>query len=136
MSWTAARYTADMVKRWLQIGALGLVVAASIIVLVAPTYSSVTTDSNGGEAATTQTALEVNGPWLLFVLLVPIAIAALPLFAHRRTWGVLSIVSASLLWVFVIVGMLGIGVFFVPGAAMAMAAAFLPVQAVRDREVA
>jgi hypothetical protein len=118
-----------MTKRWLQIGALVLVVAAAVIVLVAPSYSSVTSSSNGGEVVTTQTALEVNGPWLLLPLMVVIAVAALPLFARGRAWVVLSIVSASLLWVFVILGMFTNGVLFAPAALLALIAACLPVRA-------
>jgi len=118
-----------MVKRSLQVGALVLVIAAAVIVLVAPSYSSVTSSSNGGEVITTKTALEVNGPWLLLLLLVPIAIAALPLFARGRAWVVLSIVSASLLWVFVILGSFTIGVLFAPAALLALVAACLPVPA-------
>jgi hypothetical protein len=118
-----------MVKRWLQVGVLVLVIAAAVVVLVAPSYSSVTSSSSGGEIVTTKTALEVNGPWLVLLLLVPIAIAALPLFARGRAWVVLSIVSASLLWVFVILGSFTIGVLFAPAALLALVAACLPVRA-------
>ena len=123
-----------MVKRWLQIGALVLVIVAAVIVLVAPSYSSVTSSSDRGEIVSTKTALEVNGPWLLLLLLAPIAIAATPLFARGRAWVVLSIVSASLLWVFVILGSFTIGVLFAPAALLALVAACLPVRA-RDTAV-
>ncbi|WP_344094646.1 hypothetical protein [Microbacterium deminutum] len=120
-----------MVKRWLQVAALVLVAAASTVLLLVPTYESATTSSNGTETVTTQSMLEVNGPWLLVVLAAPIVLAVLPVFARGRTWVVLSIVSATLLWVGVILGSLTIGIFFVPGAILALIAACLPVRSNR-----
>lgn len=120
-----------MVKRWLQIVALVLVLAAAAALLVLPMYESVTTGSDGSEVDSTQTLLEVNGPWLLVLLAIPVALAAMPLFAYGRIWAVLSIVSACLLWACVILGGLTIGVFFVPGALLAVIAACVPVRSTR-----
>lgn len=118
-----------MAKLRLQIAALAVVITAAIALLVLPTSTSVTSSSDGSELTTSQTLLESMGPSVLLILAAPIAMAALPLFSRGRAWVALSIASAVLLWLFVILGLLTIGVFFLPGAILALIAACLPVRA-------
>lgn len=115
-----------MAKRRVQFVALVLVVAAGVILLVVPTYMTVTSSSDGPEVTSSQTMLAVVGPWLFVVLLAPVLFAALPLFARGRAWAVLSVVSAILLGGFVLLSLLTIGIFFVPGAVLSVIAACLP----------
>jgi hypothetical protein len=118
-----------MAKLRLQIAALAVVITAAIALLVLPTSTSVTSSSDGSEVTTSQTLLASMGPSVLLILAAPIAMAALPLFSRGRAWVALSIASAVLLWLFVILGLLTIGVFFLPGAILALIAACRPVRA-------
>jgi hypothetical protein len=44
---------------------------------------------------------------------------------------VLSIVSAALLWTFAVLGLLSIGVFFIPGGILSLIAACIPARSLR-----
>lgn len=57
----------------------------------------------------------VDGSWVLVVVSVPVVIALVPGLWHRR-W--VRICSAVLLWVCCVVGLLSIGIFFVPAAVL------------------
>lgn len=125
-------------KRVLQLIAVVLVVVANVVLLLVPTYSSASATSSGDSSQVTsttapvetmQTMLQVVGPRLLVVLAIPLAAALLPLWARGRAWIVLSIVSAALLWVFVLLGALSVGLFFLPAALVAVVAACVPSEA-------
>ncbi len=130
-----ARSRYPTTKRVFQLIAFALVVVADAVLLLVPTYSSAASSSSGDSSQataattsveTTQTMLQVVGPWLLVLLAVPLAAALLPLWARGRAWTVLSLVSASVLGVFVLLGALTIGMFFVPALVTAIVAACLP----------
>jgi hypothetical protein len=61
-----------------------------------------------------------NGAWVLVVVSVPVLVALIPvLVRHRRA----RIVSAVLLWFGCLLGMLSVGMFFVPAAILMTIAA-------------
>ncbi|GAA1991744.1 hypothetical protein [Microbacterium pumilum] len=115
-----------MTKRRVQIAALALAVLAAVVLLVVPTYESVTVSSDGGEISTSLTMLQAVGPWIFVVLLVPVLATAVPVFARGRAWSVLSMIGAIVLSGFVILSLLTIGMFFVPAAIASVVAACLP----------
>lgn len=120
-----------MVKRRLQIAALVLVAVAATVVVFVPLSTEVTSDSNGNETTAAVSLLQSMGPSVLLIVAIPIAISALPLFSRGRSWMVLSIVSAALLWTFAVLGLLSIGVFFIPGAILSLIAACIPARSLR-----
>jgi amino acid transporter len=69
-----------------------------------------------------------DGPWVLVVVAVPVLIALAGALIPART---ARIVSTALLWAFCVLGILSVGIFFVPAAALMTAAA-----AVSDRHPA
>lgn len=98
-----------------------------------PVYSGATSDSNGTSTETSATLVQENGPSVLVVLAIPILISLLPLFARGRAWQPLSITAAILLGFAVFLGILTIGIFFVPAMVVEIAAASLPTRATRRK---
>ena len=88
-------------------------VLGAFVAAFAPTYSWCGTSSSGGEACGHATGFAVNGSWILVVVSVPALVAFVPVLVHRRS---ARVVSAVLLWVGCVVGMLSVGMFFVPAA--------------------
>ena len=117
------------VKRLLQWIALVLGVAASALLAFLPVYSGVTSDSNGISIETSATLVQVNGPSVLILLAIPITISLVPLFTRGRAWQPLSIAAAILLGIVVFLGILSIGIFFMPAMIVEVIAACLPTRA-------
>jgi hypothetical protein len=67
------------------------------------------------------TGLEVNGPQILFVLIIPIILALLPLASrqHRRAS---FIVAGALTLAFCVVGAMSVGMFYLPSALLLLLA--------------
>jgi hypothetical protein len=82
---------------------------AALVVVFAPTYSSCSSDA----ACHGDSALAVNGWWIVFVVSVPVVLALIPVLIDHR---VARAIAAVLLWLFCVVGMLTIGIFFIPAA--------------------
>ena len=83
----------------------------------------------GGETRSYSVSLiSSEGVWVLVVVAVPILIALAGALTPARA---ARIVSTALLWAFCVLGLLTIGIFFVPAAVLMTAAA-----AVRDRQQA
>lgn len=118
-------------KRVVQFVALAFAAAAVLAVALLPSYIQVSQTSSGSEQIGSATVLEVVGIWYLLVLLIPVAITALPLPATGRAWQPLSITSASLLTAFAVLGSLSIGWYFLPSAITAVVGACLPSQSRR-----
>ena len=117
------------VKRLLQWLALVLAAAASVFLAFLPVYSGVASDSNGNSAETSATLVQVNGPSVIVLLAIPIAISLLPLFTRGRAWQPLSIAAAVLLGLAVLLGSFSIGIFFVPAMIVEVVAACFPTRA-------
>lgn len=114
-------------KRVLQFVAAGLAVAAAAAVIALPLYSRASSTSAGDQQVTSSTVLSVVGPTVLLTVLVPVLGAALPLVARGRAWQSLSVVSATVLAVFVVLGLLSVGWFFIPALIVSVIAVFQPV---------
>jgi hypothetical protein len=115
-------------KRILQILAVGLVLAAVSVVLFVPSYGSATETTGGVQTTEMVTAWEVNGPRILLLLVIPVALSLLPVFSRSPAWQLLSVLSAALLTTFAVITSLSIGWFFFPAAVIAIIAAFVPVR--------
>lgn len=97
---------------------------AAIYLLLVPSYQSVP----GGR----RTILEVNGPSALLPLLVPVLLASVPaVLWPRRASIVLAAGLGTLLAIFCVLAGFSIGMFYLPSAALLVAAGFL---VLRDRE--
>lgn len=110
--------TLSAARIW-QLVALALAVAASLIVLFAPLYSSSASNCTPGVACATApvapaSALAVNGPALLGPMLIPVLFTLVPLLVRSRAWRPASIVCAVLLGMTVLVALLTIGMFYLP----------------------
>jgi cytochrome bd-type quinol oxidase subunit 2 len=103
-----------------------------------PAYTGATTrfDSQGREVetSTTATLFEINGPWVLVLLTVPVvAVALIALLLHlrprHRVAGVAAWVVVGALGLFTLAAMLTIGSFIAPVTlALAIATALTPPQ--------
>jgi hypothetical protein len=107
----------------------------ALFLLLAPTYETAVTtyypNTPASEVARTEvrgraTALEVNGPQIVFALSIPILLALLPLaFRKQRRAALLG--AGALTLCFCILGALSVGVFYLPTAlALLLAAATTP----------
>ncbi len=106
---TTGRYLQP--KRTAQLVAFGLAVVAAGLLALVP--------------ADGQTLVDANGRGVLVTLAVPVALTLVPLLLVGRAWVVGSIVCAALLAAAVVVGLLSIGVFFLPALIAAVVGAAL-----------
>jgi hypothetical protein len=96
-------------------------VVGALVVLVVPLGSWCSISSVGGsERCGTSRIIADEGWGILLVLAVPILIALVPVLARGR--GV-SALAAVLLWICCLLGLLSIGIFFVPAAVLMTVAA-------------
>jgi len=105
--------------------AVAAFVTASVGALVAafaPTYTGCG-PSSGVEVCSHTTGFAVNGSWILVVVSVPVLVALVPVLIRRRP---ARIVAAVLLWIGCALGMLSIGMFFIPAAILMTIAAAQP----------
>jgi len=95
---------------------------ASIVFLFAPLGTS---ESSGSTRQQHVSLWQLNGWRILVVLGLPVVFAAVPVILrrspHLRTW---LAASAVLLTTYVMLGVLTIGLYYLPGAALMIAAAF------------
>lgn len=102
-------------RRALQALGAVLTLLAVWALLFLPTYMTTSTDQFGNEVVGSATAWDVNGAWLLVVLAFPLLLAVLPLLVRGRAWYGVSLTCTVLLGVFVVLGSLSLGFFFLPG---------------------
>jgi hypothetical protein len=96
--------------------ALAAAVIGALVVLFAPLYTSCGSDT----ACRGDSAVAVNGGWILVVVSVPVALALLPVVIHHRA---VRTVAAILLWACCVIALLSVGIFFVPTAILMTIAA-------------
>lgn len=123
--WGKARaYDGAVKTSRLSVAAFVAAVLGALIASFAPTYTGCGISSSGVETCERATSFTVNGAWVLVVVSVPVVVALVPLVVRRRS---VRVVSAVLLWAGCVVGMLSVGLFFVPAAIlMTIAAAHRP----------
>jgi hypothetical protein len=96
--------------------ALAAAAVAALVVVFAPTYTSCSSNA----ACHGDSALAVNGPWIVFVVSVPVVLTLIPvLIDHRASRAVAAVV----LWLCCVVALLSVGIFFVPAAILLTIAA-------------
>lgn len=134
---------------------VSLVVAAAILSTVASlalmftpssTVSSesvVVSSETGAQPVThhevrSRTLPEVEGPSVIPVLMIPIAVSLFPLLLLRTRVGAVALwVAVALLWVLCLLGAMSIGMFYLPAAvAMLLAALSQPKRAPRPASTA
>jgi hypothetical protein len=121
---TVRAYTEYVKPSRLTFVAFLLTVTGALVAAFAPIggrVESLVSDSGATVSRSYLVSLfHVDGAWVLVVVSVPILLALVPvLWRHRTVW----IVSAVLLWIGCVLGMLSVGWFFVPAAiAMTIAA--------------
>ena len=112
-------------KRVTQIIALALTLAAGLAALFVPGYQTVTSDSEGNVLAKSTTTLEQLGPWVVVLVLIPVAVAATPFLVSRGMWQPATIVAAALLIIWGVVSAWTIGIYYVPAIVCLLASVFL-----------
>jgi hypothetical protein len=95
--------------------ALVLAMAAVVLLISVPTYSSTTVDSSGTLASERRSLIETQGFSVLIILAVPLVVTGVPLLVRsgrlaRRT----RTAVAALLGMLVLLGAASIGGFFLP----------------------
>ena len=113
-----------MKARGFTLAAFLVAVLGALVAAFAPTgHVTESFGSSSGAFSTrsySESMFQVNGAWVLVVVSVPVLVALIPvLVRHRRA----RIVSAVLLWFGCVVGMLSVGMFFVPAAILMTIAA-------------
>ena len=102
----------------------------ALYLLLAPTYGTLTStyepDTPPSEVARTEvrghaTALQVNGPHIVFVLSIPILLALSPL-AFRKHRRAALLAAGALTLCFCILGALSVGIFYLPAALLLLIA--------------
>jgi hypothetical protein len=106
------------------VAAFVLAVLGAFVAAFAPTGQVVeSTGTSGGSFVTRSynvSMFQTNGAWVLMVVSVPVLAALVPVLIPHRT---ARIASAVLLWIGCVVGMLSVGLFFVPAAIVMTVAA-------------
>lgn len=113
-------------QRVVQLVAFVAAVVGGIVMFLVPAYNTVSESSDGQAVESTRTLLEVNGPWMIGVALIPVVLAGIPLLLRERARAPISITTTVLLVAFVVVSGFTIGMFFFMAAICAVVALFVP----------
>jgi hypothetical protein len=128
MNTTLVRRTTPA-SSWIALAAVLLAVGAGLLLAFYPVYQGVseTASSSGVVTSSSDSATLVgeNGAWVVVLLCVPVALAALGLVASLRGRRVLMWVLAAVLLGFVVLGGFSIGLFYLPAALALLVAAGL-----------
>jgi hypothetical protein len=81
---------------------------------------------DGGATLSFRSTWDAAGPIALLPALVPLTLAGVPLFLRGRVWSAMSISLTVLLLALAVIASATIGWFFLPAAALAVLALFLP----------
>jgi hypothetical protein len=111
-------------KTWVLASFIVATVAA-LVVAFAPlgtacSFSATPGGPPGEEVCRHVSIFSNDGSWVLVVVAVPVLIALIPVLLRHR---VARVVAAAFLWVFSIVGLMSVGLFFVPAAVLMTLAA-------------
>ena len=100
--------------RW-NIGAAGVAAVTSLGALLAPLGETVRTDANGIQTKTRVSLLSNEGASVLFVVAIPVLLVLLPLaLPNEKASYRARATIVVLLSIFVVLGALTIGIFFIP----------------------
>lgn len=114
-----------MTARKLTLGAFIAALVLGAVAAFAPLASTSSSSSSSSDGVVHVTSESVNlvasqGPWVLVPIGILVALTLLALLVPRR---IVRIVVAALLWVGCVLGLLSIGLFFVPAAVLMTIAA-------------
>ena len=109
-----------------QILAFSLSIAASLVLLLVPVYSTATISKDGPDQVTASTLLEVVGSSIVVPLLIPVALTGMPLLVRGPARMHASIAATVALAVFTLLASATIGWLYVPALAAALASAVAP----------
>ena len=120
------------------LAAVALAVAAGLGLAFYPVYQGESESASSSGVVTSSsdraTLIEENGPWVAFLLCVPIVLAALGLWVALRGHRTLAWTFAGVLLGFCVLGGFSIGLFYLPAAlALLLAAGLTEGKAGRDR---
>ena len=103
------------------VAAFVLAVVGALAAAFAPLGTTCGATAPGGVSHCSGTStFSVDGAWVLVVVSVPVLVALVPVLVRRRA---AIIASTVLLWIGCILGMLSIGIFFLPSAILMTVAA-------------
>jgi hypothetical protein len=103
------------------VAAFVLAVLGALVAAFAPLGTTCGVTVPGGVSHCSGTSsFSVDGAWVLVVVTVPVLVALVPLLVPRRA---AIIASTALLWIGCILGMLSVGIFFLPAAILMTVAA-------------
>ena len=110
-----------------QLASSAYAVAASLGLAFIPLGSSQTSSADSERSFHVSpivhtTLLHEQGSRILVLLAVPVALTLIGLLSPARVRLVASVITAALLWVGVLAGMLSIGLFFIPAVLCSMVA--------------
>jgi len=115
---------APMKANRLAVAAFVAATLGALVAAFAPTYTGCTTTAGSTvEVCSHETSFAVNGSWVLVVVSVPVLMSLIPVLIRRRP---ARIVAATLLWIGCALGMLSVGMFFLPAAILMTIAAAQP----------
>lgn len=118
-------------KRFFQVVAFALTIAAALVVLLVPGYVEMRLTNDGPTQVKTSTLLEVVGPSIFVPLLIPVVLTGLPLLLAGRGGNRVSIATTVALAIFTVIGSASIGWFYLPATVAAFTALF---SSSRERE--
>ena len=95
--------------------AFGLAVAAAIFLLVWPVYEGI-----GSGGVTHATLLQINGAWVIFPVMFPVLVAALPVVVGKQA---VRVVAVLVMGAFVFISGFTIGLFYLPAGILTLVAA-------------
>ncbi|CAN7187018.1 hypothetical protein LJR078_000489 [Arthrobacter sp. LjRoot78] len=121
------RYRSDP-KSVRQIVAFSLTIAASLVLLLVPVYSTAIISNDGPDQVTASTLLEIVGPYVFVLLLIPVALTGLPLLVRGPARMPASVATTVALTIFTMLASATIGWFYVPALAAALASLMTPAQ--------
>lgn len=112
-------------RRVVQLAAAAAAAVGAVLACLLPLYTETTIDGAGVETTRQLSAWEAMGPSIALTVAFPVAFAILPLFARGRWWQRLGFISAALLIVFTLAGLMSIGLLFIPATGLAALAMFV-----------
>jgi hypothetical protein len=96
------------------------------VLLLVPVYSTVKISNDGPDQVTASTLLEIVGPYIFVLLLIPVALTGLPLLLTAPARNYLSVATTVALAICTLLASATIGWFYVPALAAALAFVLVP----------
>lgn len=115
-----------------QIIAFSFTIAADIVLLLVPVYSTVKLTNDGPGEVAASTLFEIVGPYIFVPLLIPVALTGLPLLLRGPAQNYASVATTVALAIFTLIASATIGWFYVPALAAALASIVAPTRRPRN----